>query len=224
MGDTIQLKADDGHVLSTYVAEGSPGGSGLVILHEIFGVNRHIRAVADRYAREGFWTVAPALFDRVQKDVELEYTPENSQAGKDIAARLDQVNILKDIAAALDFARSRSASGKAGVVGYCLGGTYAWLSATRLKPDAAVGYYGSRVIDYVGEPTVAPVILHFGRQDRAIPVATVEKIQAARPEIPVYLYDAGHGFNCDERASYSEPDAHLALSRSLEFLRENLGS
>ena len=107
-------------------------------------------------------------------------------------------------------------------MGYCLGGSYAWLSATRLKPDAAVGYYGSKVVQFIAETPVCPVILHFGNQDRGIPLSDVEKIKQARPELPVYIYDAGHGFNCDDRPSYSEPAAALAFSRTRAFLKEVL--
>ena len=222
MSQTIQLTAKDGHVLDAYESGEPTNGAALIILQEIFGVNRHIRSVADTYAREGFYTLAPALFDRVQKNVDLDYTPPSMEIARSLAPRIEQDVILKDIEASIAQARSRVASGKVGIVGYCLGGSYAWLSATRLKPDAAVGYYGSKVAQFIAETPICPVILHFGNQDRAIPLSDVEKIKPARPELPVYIYDAGHGFNCDERPSYSEAAASLAFSRTLTFLKETL--
>jgi carboxymethylenebutenolidase len=222
MSQITQLTTDDGHHLDAYESGSSHNKAALVVLQEIFGVNRHIRATADRYAAEGFLTVAPALFDRIERGVELGYAPEGVEAARGFSARLEQKTVLKDIAAAIAYARSRVASGKVGVVGYCLGGSYAWLSATRLTVDAAVGYYGSKVVQFVDQTPSAPVILHFGDQDRAIPLSDVEKIKQAKPGLPVYVYEAGHGFNCDERASYSEAAAALAFSRSVTFLKETL--
>ncbi len=223
MSKTLQLTADDGHTFSAYEADAKPDGvSGVIILQEIFGVNHHIRAVTDKYAREGFYAIAPALFDRAQKGVELDYSPASMQTGVGLLSQIEPGAILKDIAASIAHARSKVASGKVAVVGYCLGGSFAWLSATRLTPDAAVGYYGSKVLEFIAETPVCPVMLHFGSRDKHIPAADVEKIKQARPELPVYLYDADHGFNCDERASYSEPAASLAFSRTLTFLKESL--
>ncbi len=228
MSQTIQLLADDGHSLSAYEA-GDPqnNGAALVVLQEIFGVNRHIRSVADDYAREGFLTVAPALFDRVRQGVELGYAPEDIEIARGVAAQLQEETILKDIVAAIAHARHRVKSGKVGVIGYCLGGSYAWLSATRLSAtrlgvDAAVGYYGSKVARFIGEEPRCPVILHFGEKDKGIPLESVETIRQTRPGLPVYLYDAGHGFNCTDRPSYSESAATPARARSLEFLRKTL--
>lgn len=223
MSKTIQLTADDGHIFSAYEADG--GGTkaaGLVVLQELFGVNHHIRSVADGYTREGFFTIAPVLFDRVGAGAEFDYTAESIQAARGIASQLREEDILKDIAASIAHARRQAGTGKVGVIGYCMGGSYAWLSATRLKPDAAVGYYGGKVLEFSAETPVCPVMLHFGRLDQHIPVVDVEKFKQARPDVPVFLYDAGHGFNCDERASYSEAAAALAYWRSLEFLKENL--
>ena len=215
--------------------DGSDQSSGLRPMHgylgsvepelhppEIFGVNHHIRSVADTYARQGFYTLAPALFDRAEPGVEFDYSPASVQTARGFLARIEEGAILKDIEASINHARRQVASRKVGVVGYCMGGSYAWLSATRLKPDAAVGYYGSKVLECVAEAPVCPVMLHFGSQDQHIPVSEVEKIQQARPELPVFLYDAGHGFNCDERASYSGAAASLAFSRSLGFLKAAL--
>jgi carboxymethylenebutenolidase len=223
MSKTIQLTADDGHTFSAYESgTGQNSAAALIILQEIFGVNHHIRSVADTYAAHGFYTLAPALFDRAEPGVELDYSPASSQTARGFLTRIDPSAMLKDIAASIDHARRQVPSGKVGVIGYCMGGSYAWLSATRLHPDAAVGYYGSKVIECIAETPVCPVMLHFGRQDQHIPVSAVEKIQQARPELPVFLYDAGHGFNCNERSSYSQPAASLAFSRSLAFLKETL--
>ena len=223
MSQTIRLTASDGHTFSAYEAGAQQSsGAALVILQEIFGVNHHIRSVADTYAGKGFYTIAPALFDRVEADVDLDYSPASLQTGIGLVSRIEQAAILKDIQASIAYAQRQVDSGKVGVVGYCLGGSYAWLSATRLTPDAAIGYYGSKVLEFIAETPVCPVMLHFGNLDKHIPVSDVEKIKQARPELPVHLYDADHGFNCDERASYSEPAASLAFSRSLKFLQETL--
>ena len=222
MSKTIELTADDGHTFSAYESGGEqPGAAGLIVLQEVFGVNHHIRSVADSYAREGFYAIAPALFDRAQPGAEFDYSAESMQAARGLFPSIEPEAILKDIAASIAYARGRVASAKVGVIGYCLGGRYAWLSATRLGADAAVGYYG-RVVDVVAEEPGCPVMLHFGSQDQHIPVADVERIMEARPGLPVYLYDAGHGFNCDERPSYSGEAASLAFTRSLAFLKEHL--
>jgi carboxymethylenebutenolidase len=222
MSKTIELTAADGHTFGAYEAGGEEThAAGLVVLQEIFGVNHHIRSVADTYAREGFYAVAPALFDRAERGVDFDYSPESIQRARELFSGIEPEATLRDIAAAIAYARSRVSSGKVGVIGYCLGGRYAWLSATRLGADAAVGYYG-RVIDLIGEEPRCPVMLHFGSQDQHLPVADVEKIKEARPGLPVFLYDAGHGFNCDERASYSAEAAAVAFTRSLAFLKEHL--
>ena len=218
----VTLKAADGHELSAYVARphGEPV-AGLVVVQEIFGVNPHIRSVADGYASDGFLTVAPALFDRVQRGVELSYDGPDMQTALALMPKLDPEKSLLDISAAMDFAAS-STGKKVGVIGYCFGGTMAWLASTRLHPSAVVGYYGGRIANYAAETPTAPVMLHFGRQDAHIPAADVEKVQAAHPEVEIFWYDAGHGFNCDARASFEPVSAFLARERSLEFLRKHL--
>jgi carboxymethylenebutenolidase len=197
---------------------------GLVVLQEIFGVNHHIRAVVDRFAAEGFTALAPALFDRVKTGVEFGYDQEGIQEGVKIAYSIPPEKVLADINAAIHFMQRETGGGKVGVIGYCLGGTYAWRSATELRPAAAVGYYGGGVAKHAADTPHCPVMLHFGAKDEHIPVSDVEKIRAAHPEIPVYLYEADHGFNCDERGSYDASSAALALSRTLAFLREHLGA
>jgi len=222
MSEYVTLTALDGHNLNAYVArpEGDPI-AGLVVVQEIFGVNAHIRSVADGYAKDGFLAIAPALFDRVQPDVELKYEGEDLKTGMGIVQKLVLDQSLSDIAAASDFVCS-STGKKVGIVGYCYGGTMAWLAATRLHPEAAVGYYGGQIAKHIDEEPAVPVMLHFGKQDNHIPADDVEKIHAAHPEVEIYWYDAGHGFNCDARASYNAEAAKLARERSLEFLKKHL--
>lgn len=223
MGEHVKLRAFDDHEFDAYVAR--PAGepiAGLVVVQEAFGVNRHIRSVTDGFAKDGFFAVAPALFDRIERGVELGYTGEDMQKGIGFARGLDLAKAVLDVEAVLDYAR-RETGKKAGVIGYCLGGSLAWLAATRLHPDAAVGYYGGYVTKFAEETPRAPVMLHFGLQDQHIPKAEIdEKVGRAHPEIPIYWYDAGHGFNCDDRASYNAAAANLARRRSLEFLKKHL--
>lgn len=222
MGEHVTLKAADRHEVDAYVArpKGEPL-AGLVVVQEIFGVNRHIRSVADSYARDGFLAVAPALFDRIERGVELGYEGADMQKARSFIPKLDLEKSLADVAAAMEFARSTTGK-KVGVIGYCYGGTIAWLAAARLDPAAAVGYYGGQIAKYAGEKLSAPVMLHFGRQDAHIPVDDVEKIHVAHPEVENYWYDADHGFNCDARGSYSKDAAHEARERSLIFLKRHL--
>jgi carboxymethylenebutenolidase len=226
MSEYIKLHAADGHELSAYVARpGYPPGrepiAGLVVVQEVFGVNAHIRSVADGYARDGFFAVAPALFDRIQPGVELAYEGADLQTAMSFIPRLDTEKALSDVAAAIEYAKTATGK-KVGVVGYCFGGTLAWLAACRLHPAAAVGYYGGRIANYVAEKPTSPVMLHFGRQDAHIPAEEVEKVHAAHPQIEIYWYDAGHGFNCDARASFNAAAAREARERSLSFLNQHL--
>ncbi len=222
MSGYVTLKAADGHELSAYIAR--PQGeaiAGLVVVQEIFGVNTHIRSVADRYAKDGFLAVAPELFDRVERGVELGYEGADMQRALGLMAKLNPEKALVDIAAAMEFAHSETKK-KVGVIGYCFGGTMAWMAAARLHPAAAVGYYAGRIGNYAGETLTAPVMLHFGKQDAHIPAEEVEKVHAAHPEVEIYWYDAGHGFNCDARASYNSQAAREARERSLSFLKKHL--
>jgi carboxymethylenebutenolidase len=222
MGEQVKLKTEDAHELDAYVAtpDGEPIAA-LVVIQEVFGVNAHIRSVADGYAKNGFLAVAPALFDRIERGVELTYEGEDMRKAMALAKKLNLDDALKDTAAAIDYARERTGK-KTGVIGYCFGGSVAWLSACRLKVDAAVGYYGGLIPQYAGEQPQCPVMLHFGRKDQHIPPEAIAKIEAVHPEIPVFLYEAGHGFNCDARAAYDASSAKLARERSLAFLRKNL--
>ncbi|MGB7189615.1 MAG: dienelactone hydrolase family protein [Acidobacteriaceae bacterium] len=222
MGGLLNIKAEDGHELDVYVAEpeGEPIAA-LVVVQEIFGVNAHIRSVADGYAKDGFLAVAPALFDRIERGVELNYEGEDVQKAMSFSKKMKMETMLKDTAAAIEYARNRTGK-RTGVIGYCLGGSIAWLAACRLKVDAAVGYYGGLIAQYAEEVPECPVMLHFGGKDAHISREAVAKIEAAHPEVPVYFYDAGHGFNCEGRASYDAVSSKLARERSLGFLKKSL--
>jgi carboxymethylenebutenolidase len=222
MGETITLTAKDGVKIGAYVAKpaGAPRG-GIVVIQEIFGVNHHIRAVADRYAAEGYLAVAPALYDRVQAGYESGYEQAEVQAGVAIRAKTDAEKVLLDVEAAVVEAGK---AGKVGVVGYCWGGTLAFAAAVKIPGVAAAsGYYGAGVAAMADQKPVAPTILHFGETDHSIPMADVEKVKAARPDVPVYVYAAGHGFNCDERGAYNAAAADLARERTYAFFKQHVG-
>ena len=223
MGQMIELKVNDGFTLQAYRAEpaGKPRG-GVVLLQEIWGVNDHIRRVTDGYAADGYLAVAPALFDRVEAGVMMDqYTPETRERGFGIVQKMDIDTALKDIAAAV---ASVAGAGKTGVVGYCFGGRLAWLSASRLSGVAAsVPYYGGGIPGLAAEQPKCPVMLHFGERDAHIPVASVEEFKKAHPALPVHLYAADHGFNCDLRGSFDAPAAKLARERTVAFLRQHVG-
>ncbi len=222
MSKYIKLCAADQHELSAYVAlPAREPMAALVVVQEIFGVNAHIRAVADSYAKDGFLAVAPALFDRIQPGIELGYDGADRERAVSLRAKLDPDKAVADIQAALDYAVTATEK-NVGVIGYCFGGTLAWLAATRLHPSAAVGYYGGRIGNYAGEKPSCPVMLHFGKEDTHIPAEEVEKVHAAHPEVEIYWYDAGHAFNCDARSSYNAAAAKEARERSLGFLKKHL--
>jgi carboxymethylenebutenolidase len=221
-GTTIELQAADGHRYAAYVAApaGTPRG-GLVVAQEIFGVNSHIRAVADGYAADGYLTIAPALFDRVERGVEIGYAPADIQRGMAIRQQLGNERPLADIAAAI--ARV-AAAGKVGIVGYCYGGLLAWLAASKVDGlAAAIAYYGGGVPEHKDLVPRCPVLMHFGERDTHIPLPGVEALRQAQPGAEIHLYPAGHGFNCDQRGAYDAAAAGLARERSLVFLRRHVG-
>jgi carboxymethylenebutenolidase len=219
MGTTAELTASDGHRLSAYLSEpaGRPRG-GVVIIQEIFGITRHIRAVVDQYAQAGFLSIAPALFDRVERGVEVPYSDGAKGFGYVKALKIDQVFL--DVAAAVERVRG---AGKVGVVGYCWGGMIAFRAAGRLDIGAAVAYYGGGIHQHLDEKPRVPVLFHFGEKDTHIPLSAVEQIKTAYPEGIYFLYPAEHGFNCTDRPSFDPPSAKLALERSLEFLHRKVG-
>jgi len=223
MGSMIELRAADGFTLSAYRA--APTGAskgGLVVIQEIFGVNHHIRNVADRFAGLGYTAVAPALFDRAERGIDIGYDEASVNRGVKLRASIKLEDTLLDVAAAI---RSIEDAGKIAVIGYCWGGSLAFLAATRLSGIAcAVGYYGGMIAAHVQEKPKVPVLLHFGEHDHGIPMADVKKVIAARPDIQVFTYNAGHGFSCDERASFDKASHERALERTLAFLKRNLGA
>jgi carboxymethylenebutenolidase len=234
MGEYVQLKAEDGNQLSAYVARPAvPPVAALVIVQEIYGVNAHIRSVAHGYAGAGFLTIAPALFDRIERKpapgVELDYSGDGSKQAFALMQKLNVDLALLDIAAAFKWAQESVAH--IGVVGFCYGGLMAWLSATRLKnlglePSAAVGYYAGGIGKFAQEKPTCPVMLHFGEKDDHIGADQREAVAKAHPDVTIYTYpEAGHAFNRDvDPTKYNAAAAKLALERSLAFLKKNVAS
>ena len=222
MGEMIELKAADGHTLEAYAAGPADAKHGLVVVQEIFGVNHHMRHVCDEFAAQGYRVIAPALFDRVRRGVELGYQPADVAAGRDLRAEVPEAGTLADIEAAA----AGLHGSKLGIVGYCWGGTVAWFGATRTtRFAAAVGWYGGGIAATRSETPHCPVQLHFGEADTGIPMQDVEAIRAEQPAVEVFVYPgAGHGFGCDERGSYDKDAAALAQTRTLAFLARSLAA
>ncbi len=224
MGETIRLTASDEHTLDAYLArpEGTPK-AGLVVCQEIFGLNRHIREVTDSFAAEGYLALAPALFDRVKRDVELGYGPDDLDYGRGLCARTDWDETASDVECAVAKLREELGEGaKVGVVGYCWGGSVAWLAACRLDVQAAAAYYGGQIYELSDETPRCAVILHFGEEDAIVPFDQIEAIRAEHPKVVDHIYHAGHGFNCDHREDYDPDAAALARSRTLALFAHNL--
>lgn len=227
MGQFIDLKAADGFTFPAYVAQPAtrPRG-GVVVLQEIFGVNAHIRAVADSYAAAGYLAVAPATFHRVKPGVELGYQPDDMSAGMALKATVEALpapGVLQDIQAAIHHA---AGAGKVGVVGYCWGGLLTWRTACLLKGvSAAVPYYGGGVTTEteIARTPKCPVLAHFGEKDHWIPLEGVAAFQKAHPDVEVHVYAANHGFNCDHRGAWDATAAALARERTLAFFSKHLG-
>jgi carboxymethylenebutenolidase len=220
MGDFTPLMARDGRQFDAWLspAPHAPRGA-LVILQEIFGVNSHIRGVADGFAAEGYVTIAPCLFDRARRGVELGYDDAAIQEGRGYMMQIPVEKTLLDIAACINVVKH---AGPVGVIGYCWGGTLAYLAACELPIAAAVAYYGSRIVDHLARTTKAPVQYHFGARDRSIPPEAIGKIRAADSSAEIHVYDADHGFNCEQRASYDAAAAQLARERTLRFLASRM--
>ncbi len=218
-----RITSSDGFEVGAYCA--SPAGEargGVVVIQEIFGVNVHIREVVEGYAESGYFAIAPKIFDRIERDIELGY--EESDMGQGISLafeKLDRAAALEDLQAAIDAA---GAYGKVGVVGYCFGGLLTWLSACEANGvSAASAYYGGGIAGEIKRSAKCPVIMHFGELDAHIPISDVDKIAAAQPDVEVFVYPADHGFNCNHRGSYDADAAKLAKSRTLEFFANHLG-
>jgi carboxymethylenebutenolidase len=229
MGKMIELTAADGHKLAAYRADpagtgataGKPRGA-IVVIQEIFGVNSHIKSVADGFARDGYVAVAPAMFDRTQRGYDTGYSQPEIQAGVAIMQKLDWKQTLLDVDAAVAEAKK---AGKVGIVGYCWGGTVAWLAAAKTAGLAcAVPYYGGGMPNFINEKPKIPVLCHFGEQDQSPTLEQAKAIAKAHPEITAHFYPgAGHGFNCDQRPSYNATASKQARERTLEFFRKHVG-
>lgn len=223
MGTTTEITSFDGFKLSAYRADpsGKPRGA-IVLVQEIFGVNSHMRSVADGYAADGYLVVTPAYFDRSEKGVDLGYGPADIETGRGHSSKLDWGNTMKDTQAAFDLVKS---AGKVAVIGYCWGGTVAWLSASKIAGlGCAIAYYGGGIGNNIGEAPKAPLLCHWGEKDHAIPMETVKKVESTYPAVTSFVYSgAGHGFNCDERGSYHAESAKMARDRSIDFLRKHVG-
>jgi carboxymethylenebutenolidase len=219
----VELTAADGFKLGAYVAKPKDDAQGgVVVIQEIFGVNHHVRAVVDGYAAAGYVAIAPQIFDRVERNVELGYTAQpDFDKGLRIAFQdLKIADTLLDLQAAIDYAAK---FGRVGVVGYCFGGLLTWLSACELdKVAVASCYYGGGTAKEAQRRPRCPVMMHFGEKDKHIPMSDVETIRRAQPDVQIFVYDADHGFNCDERASYDETSASIALDRTLTFFEKHM--
>ncbi|MBX3611629.1 MAG: dienelactone hydrolase family protein [Hydrogenophaga sp.] len=228
MSETITLTAADGHSCPAYVARpaGTPKG-GIVVVQEIFGVNSHIRSVADGYAAAGYLAVAPSTFSRAgQASLELGYAEADMKQGFGLKTAVEELpapGVLADLQAAIQWAAQ---AGKVGIVGYCWGGLLTWRAACTLKGlSAAAPYYGGGMTtpDEAARKPQVPVLAHFGDQDHWIPLDTVEAFKKAQPGVTVHVYQANHGFNCDQRGAYNEAAAKLARERTLAFFAQHVG-
>ena len=220
---SIELKAGDDHVLTAYCAQPAAAPKGaIVVLQEIFGVNPHIRSLCERFAQAGYVAIAPALFDRVARGQILAYDEAGVARGREVKAQISDEQALVDVQAAIDWATGQiGPEGKVAVIGFCWGGTLAWLSAARLGGlCAGVAYYGTGIAACLGEAPKVPMMLHFGEQDAHIPPDDVNAIAQAWPGFALYRYPAGHGFNCDDRPAYHRPSAELAAARTQQFLED----
>ena len=222
MGETVELHTNDGKQIAAYVARPQAAGkAGIVVVQEIFGVNSHIKSVTDRFASAGYLSIAPAFFDRLEPGVDMGYEAKDIAAGRELGMALKPEGILADLNAGIAWLRAAGCS-KVGVVGFCLGGTVAWRAASSTDVDAAVGYYGGGIIAQRDNAPRVPVMLHFGSKDSYIPIEPVHDLARQYPDIPIHIYDADHGFHCDQRGSYDAAAAKLAYARTLEFFAEHL--
>jgi carboxymethylenebutenolidase len=219
MGSQIEFTAADGRSLTGY--EARPGGEprgGVVVIQEIFGVTAHIRDVVDAFAAAGFHALAPAMFDRLEPGVVLPYT--DIDGGRARVAKLARQDVVADVGGAV---KHLAGSGRVGIVGYCWGGTVAWIAAATLPVSAAVSYYGTRIVENLDLEPACPMQFHLGETDASIPPERIEQVRAACPGGEFHLYPAGHGFNCTDRADYHADSARLAFERTLDFLGRHVG-
>ena len=223
MGSMIELKAADGHKLAAYRAEpsGKPRGA-VVVIQEVFGVNSHIKEVADGYAKDGYFAIAPAMFDRVQRGYDTGYSQPEIQAGIAAMQKLDWKQTMLDVDSAVAEAKK---AGKVGIVGYCWGGTVSWVAAARAAGLAcSAPHYGGGMPGFIGDKPKIPTLCHFGELDQSPTLEQSKAIAKAHPGITAHFYPgAGHGFNCDQRGSYHAESAKLARQRTVEFFRKHIG-
>ena len=219
MGEWLTLQTESGPVRGWLARPPSPARAALVVVQEIFGVNAHIRDVTERYAGAGFVALAPALFDPVETGVELGYDAEGVARGRDLAAALGFDHAVAIVSAAAGWLRE--AGHLVGVVGFCWGGTVAFLANTRLGLPA-VSYYGGRSVPFLGETTQAPMLFHFGERDPIIPPEDVDRHRRQQPRATIHVYPAGHGFHCDQRGDHDAASAALAHHRTVEFFERTL--
>lgn len=223
MGKHLTLTATDGHSLGAYRADpaGTPKGA-LVVVQEIFGVNNHIRNVCDRLAAQGYVAIAPALFDRIERDFQSGYSADEVAHARTFIGKIDWNTMLLDIQASMDNVKS---VGPVGIIGFCMGGSIAFLAATRLEGLAAsAAFYGGAIVKFADEKPKCPVQMHFGEQDTGIPMSDVEIVTQKRPDTEILVYPAGHGFCCDERSAYNDESAKLAWQRTYEFFDKTMKS
>ncbi len=219
MGEQVRLVSrDDNFEFGAYLARPSDARrGGLVLIQEIFGVNAHVRGLADGFAADGYETLAPSLYDRQEPGFEAGYDAAGVTAGRRFSEATSWDKVTGDLAAAV-----ARLAGPVFVIGYCWGGAATWLAACRCQGVAAASsYYGRRIPELLGETPRCPIILHFGRQDASIPPDVVEAIAAAYPDMPIHLYDAGHGFACEARGDYRPDAARLARLRTLQLFAIN---
>ena len=223
MGKMIELTASDGHKLGAYRAEatgGKPRG-GIVVIQEIFGVNSHIKQVADGYAADGYLAIAPAMYDRLERNFDVGYTPPEIEKGRALRAKINLDDAMKDVEAAV---KEASKAGKVGIVGYCWGGFIAWMASARVPGlSASAPHYGGGILDNADIEPKVPVMAHFGEKDAMIPVEGVKKLAEKHKKHQVFIYAADHGFVCDHRGSYDAAAAKLSRERTLGFFRKHVG-
>ena len=223
MGADITLTASDGHEFMAYLCEpeGNERGA-IVVIQEIFGVNKHIRDVTERLALLGYRTIAPALYDRYERGFDAGYEAEDMERGRNYktAANDNLDGVMADLIATKEAVDS---AGSVGITGFCWGGFATWLAACRLDFQAAACYYGGGILDFNDEKPKCPTILHFGRQDQSIPMADVEVITSSHPEVDVYVYEADHGFHCDMRGQFNARAANIAGMRTIRLFDQHIG-
>jgi len=220
MGEFTRLMARDGHEFDAWLA--APAGSAhgaVLVLQEIFGVNAHIRTVTDGFAAAGYVAIAPCLFDRAKRGVELGYAPQDVELGRGYVLQMKEETLLRDMQACINVVKH---AGRVGAVGYCWGGSLAYLAACELPVACAVSYYGTRTVQMLERKPRVPVQYHFGAHDKSIPPENIAKIRAADPGGEFHVYEADHGFNCHQRASFDPAAAQLARERTLTFFARHL--